>query len=395
MPSLGTFGQFGMKEPNTQRAFIDSPYTILQNDNITTWDTSGGACVCSLPNINQSPNAFRTSLFWITKTTGDANTVTVVPFPGNTINGQPSLVLSTKGSVLLYAKNTGVDWEVLSLGFGASIPASAISGLVPQQVLFGSGTGGIQQSALLSFNAGTGTLLVQTVQSLFCRTNNLVALTGSQLNIIGDPTQSVVITSSQFLQNVAPVHRWYFTGFTKQPLGIENNGTIVQVTSDANLQLEKEAFLFVQAATPAAPIAGYDSFYFKVITGEETPCFEGNDGNEHQIDFDSKFRQGTTVAIAPSVTVPPQEGNIFYTSGSDSVDFISTTGFKLGRQITLVASDTVKWQHNTGGPPANFAPLRLELGAVYVAVPINTLTLVLFTDGVDVFWLEVGRALTS
>lgn len=150
MTLLGGFGTFPNKQENTPLTFAESGYTPLQNDAVITIDTSGGAFTLNLPDIDQAPMVFRQSLYYISKTTADANTLTISPFGADTIGGLAAdLDLTTVESVLLYAPNGGNDWVVLGRGSAGPV---VVSGLIPQEFVFGSPLGFIDQTSGFTYD---------------------------------------------------------------------------------------------------------------------------------------------------------------------------------------------------------------------------------------------------
>lgn len=151
MALLGFFGTTGMKEQSRVLGFGDSGYVPLQNDAVLLWDTSAGNVILQLPPINTAPFVFRQSLYYVAKTTTDANTITILPSVGDTIRGGASEVITSAGAVLLYAPNTGNDWTILSNFDPSPVGPGDVLGLVPLQVLFGANDTSIAQTDLLQF----------------------------------------------------------------------------------------------------------------------------------------------------------------------------------------------------------------------------------------------------
>ncbi len=147
MPILKGFGVFPNQEADRALVFGDSPYTLLQNDAVLRWNTAGGNCVQQLPDIATANEAFRQTLYYICKTSADVNTLTVRPFAGNTIGGiAGDLVITAASTVLIYASSTTLDWVVLVTPFvAASLPISALTGATPEELMFGSALGGVEQ----------------------------------------------------------------------------------------------------------------------------------------------------------------------------------------------------------------------------------------------------------
>lgn len=157
MTILDGFGTFPIKEQDKALSFADSGYTLLQNDAVLRWNTSGGSCVCNLPDLSTAPDVFRQSLYYLCKTSSDGNSLSITPFAGDTIGGVGApIIIAGVQSVLLYASSTTNDWIVLVAPLGvAPIPFTAITGLAPQELLFGGALGGIDQSTELLFDGST------------------------------------------------------------------------------------------------------------------------------------------------------------------------------------------------------------------------------------------------
>lgn len=94
------------------KAFVDSPYTVTANDEgaVILVDTSGGNVTITLPTI-ASLGDFKV---YVSKTTGDANTVTVARSSSDTINGATSVVLYYQYETIgVFAKSGTTNWTIL------------------------------------------------------------------------------------------------------------------------------------------------------------------------------------------------------------------------------------------------------------------------------------------
>lgn len=99
----------GFKAHDAAKVFGDSPYVLAVTDFIVLWNTAGGNCAQTLPALA----GVREQMFFISKVTGDANTVTITPNGAETIATAANLVLNTISTVQLYAPAAGTDWIVL------------------------------------------------------------------------------------------------------------------------------------------------------------------------------------------------------------------------------------------------------------------------------------------
>lgn len=109
----------------------DSPYDVdyeLDENFLIMIDTTDGDVTLNLPNLAVMPNpAWKLG---IVKTSDDANTITVTPYPGQTIKNQSSLVLDKTNVGIVFHDATPYNWhgDVLIVG---SFGGGAGSGLPP------------------------------------------------------------------------------------------------------------------------------------------------------------------------------------------------------------------------------------------------------------------------
>lgn len=103
--------------------------------------------------------------------------------------------------------------------------------------------------------------------------------------------------------------------------------------------------------------------------------------------------KGGNVASASTMTFPVAPalngGNYFETTGTTTINHITTTGWQSGARIELYFQGALTVTHNAGAPPANTAPIRLA-GAVNLAAAAGS-TLSLRYDAANAWWREVGR----
>lgn len=75
--------------------------------------------------------------------------------------------------------------------------------------------------------------------------------------------------------------------------------------------------------------------------------------------------KGADVAAAATLTVGG-DGNLFTITGNTNIDFITTTTWIPGSELTLEFTGTPTLNHNTAAPPANTAPLFLSASTPFV-----------------------------
>lgn len=102
----GTDGNFlGVSTGIVSKAFADTGYTLTTSDYTVLVDATGGATVINLP----SASTVTGFIFVIKKTDASANTVTVTPSGGQTIDGAANRVLSYQYSAITLQSN-GTNW---------------------------------------------------------------------------------------------------------------------------------------------------------------------------------------------------------------------------------------------------------------------------------------------
>lgn len=85
--------------------FSDSPYTVTAKDPVLAVSTAGGNVVVNLPTLATG------FVVEVTKTTSDANTVTVTPNGAETVNGAASDVIDTQYSNKSY-RPLSIGWVI-------------------------------------------------------------------------------------------------------------------------------------------------------------------------------------------------------------------------------------------------------------------------------------------
>jgi hypothetical protein len=96
--------------------------------------------------------------------------------------------------------------------------------------------------------------------------------------------------------------------------------------------------------------------------------------------------QGANVGAAGTLTLGT-DGNFFSITGNTNIDFITTTNWQAGSEITLQFTGTPTVNHNTGSPPGSTAAILLAGAANFAATANDTLTLVY--NGTN--WVEKAR----
>lgn len=102
----------------------------------------------------------------------------------------------------------------------------------------------------------------------------------------------------------------------------------------------------------------------------------------------SQGNKGDDVASGGTITLT--EGNYFNITGTTSIDFITTTLWRIGTPITLQFDSGITLNHDTGSVPANTDPLFLDGNSNVTFVAGSTLTLVYD----DAYWREISRMTT-
>jgi len=97
--------------------------------------------------------------------------------------------------------------------------------------------------------------------------------------------------------------------------------------------------------------------------------------------------QGGDVASAGTITLG--NGNYFDITGTTAIDYITTTDWQSGSEVTLQFDASVTVNHNTGSVPANTAAILLSGAGNFAATADDTLTLVY--DGTT--WREKARTI--
>jgi hypothetical protein len=103
--------------------------------------------------------------------------------------------------------------------------------------------------------------------------------------------------------------------------------------------------------------------------------------------FRFKAAQGASVAAASTLTLG-LDGNFFSITGNTNVDYITTTNWQAGSEITLQFTGTPTVNHNTGSVPGSTAAVLLAGAANFSATANDMLTLVY--NGTN--WCEKARA---
>lgn len=90
--------------------------------------------------------------------------------------------------------------------------------------------------------------------------------------------------------------------------------------------------------------------------------------------------KGSDVASAATLTLGSSPGtsagNVFNVTGVTAVDFITTTGWQAGSEITLILKGAITLNHNTGSPGAGTAALKLAGAANLVGATGDMVKLV-------------------
>ena len=111
-------------------AWVYSEYTVTQENGIVIADpTSGGSFDVQLLAV-----AAAVGQDLKIKNKGTANTVTILPHAGETLDAASSLVLGPGESGEIYSDGQGTAWRVMSTGAASLLPPSVVSGTSDQLV---------------------------------------------------------------------------------------------------------------------------------------------------------------------------------------------------------------------------------------------------------------------
>lgn len=84
-----------------------------------------------------------------------------------------------------------------------------------------------------------------------------------------------------------------------------------------------------------------------------------------RVDGRIKAAKGADIAAAATFTAGI-DGNFFTVTGNTNIDFITTTAWTSGSELTLEFTGTPTLNHNTAAPPASTAPLFLSASTPFV-----------------------------
>lgn len=99
-----------------------------------------------------------------------------------------------------------------------------------------------------------------------------------------------------------------------------------------------------------------------------------------------QLTKGANVDSAATITLG-NDGNVFAITGTTAIDYITTTNWQAGSEVTLLFGTSITVNHASGSPAATSAKIRLNGAANVAFVDKDSLTLVY--DGTD--WREVAR----
>ncbi len=96
--------------------------------------------------------------------------------------------------------------------------------------------------------------------------------------------------------------------------------------------------------------------------------------------------KGSDITAANVLTMP-LNGTTFHVLGSDTIQYINTTGWSAGSAVVLIFKGTPLVENNTASPPADTVPILLNANNNFQTQVNSTLSLVY--DGEA--WFETGR----
>ena len=116
------YQQNNINDPRGSRS-VDGNVALTLDDDLIVFDTSVNPATGVLPNAEQIPG----NTVYVKAPNGATNSVTLVGLNGQTIDGQPSLVLNTdQASALL--KSDGANWQLFLGGGGGGFPETQQNG---------------------------------------------------------------------------------------------------------------------------------------------------------------------------------------------------------------------------------------------------------------------------
>jgi len=95
--------------------------------------------------------------------------------------------------------------------------------------------------------------------------------------------------------------------------------------------------------------------------------------------------------ITSSSTLTLSNGNLFAITGTTTINYITTTGWKQGSIICLDFHSNITVNHNSSSPASTSAALYLNNSGLFSFKSGSTLTLI-YDDN---YWREIGRMETS
>lgn len=101
----------------------------------------------------------------------------------------------------------------------------------------------------------------------------------------------------------------------------------------------------------------------------------------------ARFQGSKGADAASGGTLTLGEGNLFDITGTTAIDYITTTRWQVGSEVTLQFDGSVTVNHNTGSVPGNTAAIFLAGAANFAATAGDMLKLVRHETG----WREVSR----
>lgn len=108
--------------------------------------------------------------------------------------------------------------------------------------------------------------------------------------------------------------------------------------------------------------------------------------------FFNKRSQGNKGAsVTSSSTLTLGNGNLFPVTGTTTINYITTTGWKEGSMICLDFHSNITINHNSGSPASTALPIFLNNNSLFSFKPGSVLTLIYDEN----YWREIARMETS
>lgn len=136
----------------------------------------------------------------------------------------------------------------------------------------------------------------------------------------------------------------------------------------------------------AATLDLYSSGAARFVTNDTVRANWTTTGALNYVAARVAFAKGADVAAASTTTLGA-DGNVFGITGTGTINYITTTNWQAGSEITLRFAAAATVNHNTGSVPGSTAAILLS-GAANITFAANTI-LKLVYDGSN--WIDVRK----